>query len=189
MSNSQLRKSKSEIKNSTEVTLNLSSNVVGDSNDKNNFPHKFLLLTNTQVSKLREAFANGSSANIKLSKIQLHKTGQSDAAIYKKMFGSGNTTLIVSNEENNVMKIIKSLEESGSLIKVVRETIKTEAKEQKGGCLRMLLGTSSTTLLGNLWKVKVQLEQVEALLQQVKVFNAASSFNKFWNVKVILTWT
>ena len=68
MSNSQLRKSKSEIKNSTEVTLNLSSNVVGDSNDKNNFPHKFLLLTNTQVSKLREAFANGSSANIKIIK-------------------------------------------------------------------------------------------------------------------------
>ena len=70
MSNSQLRKSKSEIKNSTEVTLNLSSNVVGDSNDKNNFPHKLLLLTNTQVSKLREAFANGSSANVKLSKTQ-----------------------------------------------------------------------------------------------------------------------
>ena len=49
--------------------LNLSSNVVGDSNDKNNFPHK-LLLTNTQISKIRKAFANGSSANIKLSKTQ-----------------------------------------------------------------------------------------------------------------------
>ena len=110
MPNSQLRKSKSEIKNSAEVTLNLSSNVVDDSNDKNNFPHK-LLLTNTQVSKLREAFVNGSSANIKLSKTQLHKTGQSDAAIDKKMFGSGNATLIVSNEEkNDVMKIITSLE-------------------------------------------------------------------------------
>ena len=86
-------------------------------------------------------------------------------------------------------KIITSLEESGSLIKDVRETIKTEAKEQKGGCLGMLLGTLSTSLLGNLWKVKVQLEQVEALLQQVKIFNAASSFNKFWNTKVILKWT
>ena len=51
-------------------------NVVGDSNDENNFPHK-LLLTNTQVSKLRKAFANNSSANIKLSKTQLHKIGQS----------------------------------------------------------------------------------------------------------------
>ena len=67
---------KSAIKNETEVTLNLSSNIVGDSNDENIFLHK-LLLTNTQVSKLREAFANGSSANIKSSKTQLHKIGQS----------------------------------------------------------------------------------------------------------------
>ena len=47
-------------------------------------------------------------------------------------------------------KIITSLEESGSLIKDVRETIKTEAKEQKGRCFGMLLGTLSTTLLGNI---------------------------------------
>ena len=51
-------------------------NVVGGSNDENNFPHK-MLLTNTQVSKLCKAFANGSSANIKLSKPQLYKIGQS----------------------------------------------------------------------------------------------------------------
>ena len=56
----------------TEVTLKLSSNVVGDSNDENNFPHK-LLLTNTQVSRLRKALANNSSANTKLSKIQSHQ--------------------------------------------------------------------------------------------------------------------
>ena len=76
MSNSQLNKSKSEIKNRTEVTLKTSSNVVGDSNDENIFPHK-LLLTNTQISKLCKAFTNGSSANIKLLKTQLHKIGQS----------------------------------------------------------------------------------------------------------------
>ena len=111
-----------------------------------------MLLTNTQVSRLRKAFANDSSANIKLSKTHLHKIGNSGgflgrllgsllkigfslignvlkplaksvlislglaaaaaatgAAIHKKMFGSGVTTLIVSNEEiNNIMKIIKS---------------------------------------------------------------------------------
>ena len=66
LSNSQLNKLKSGVKNGTKVTLKLSSNVVGDSNDENNFCHK--LLTNTQVSRLRKAFANGSSANIKLSK-------------------------------------------------------------------------------------------------------------------------
>ena len=57
--------------NGTEVTLNLSSNVVGNSNDETNF-HK-LLLTNAQVLKLRKAFVNGSSANIKFSKTQLSK--------------------------------------------------------------------------------------------------------------------
>ena len=56
--------------------MKISSNVVGDSYAENNFPHK-LLLTNTQVSKLRKTFANNSSANIKLSKTQLHKIGQS----------------------------------------------------------------------------------------------------------------
>ena len=65
LSNSQLNKLKSGIKNGTEVTLKLLSNIVGDSNDENNFPHKSLL---TQVSKLCKAFANSSSTNMKLSK-------------------------------------------------------------------------------------------------------------------------
>ena len=50
--------------------------MVGNSNDETNFPHK-LLLTNTQIFKLRKAFGNGSSANITLLKTQLHKIGQS----------------------------------------------------------------------------------------------------------------
>ena len=62
--NSQLNKLKSGIKNGSEVTLKLSSNVVGDSNNENNFPDK-LLITNTQISRFRKAFANNSSANIK----------------------------------------------------------------------------------------------------------------------------
>ena len=56
--------------------MKIASSVVGDSNYKNNFPH-ILLLTNTQVSRLRKPFASDSSANIKLSKAQLPKTGQS----------------------------------------------------------------------------------------------------------------
>ena len=52
-----------------------------------------------------------------------------DAAIHKKMFGSGMTTLIILNEEiNDIMKIVKSVEESGLLKKGVSETIKNEAK-------------------------------------------------------------
>ena len=74
-----------------------------------------------------------------------------DAAIHKKMFGSGNTTLLISNKEmTDIMKIITSLEESGLLIKSVREIIKNEAKEQKRWFLSMLLGILGASLLGNL---------------------------------------
>ena len=76
MSNSQLNMLKSAIKNRTEVTLNLSSNLVGNSNDETNFPQK-LLLTDTQVSKIRKAFGNGSSANTKFSKTHFSKMIQS----------------------------------------------------------------------------------------------------------------
>ena len=150
------------MKNGTEVTLKIWSSVVGDSNDERNLLHK-LVLTNTKVSKLFKAFKNGSSTNIKLSKIQLHKIGQSerflgrllgpliktglplirnilkplaknvliplqliaaasaaDATIHKKMFGSGVTALIISNVKmNDVVKIVKCLEESGLVIKGV----------------------------------------------------------------------
>ena len=195
--NSQLNKLKSGIKNGTEVTLKIYSNVAGDYNDENSFLHK-LLLTNTQVPNLRKASANNSSANIKLSKTQLHKIGQSggflgrllgpllktglplmknvlkplaksiliplgstvvvsatDVAIHKVWirisYGSGMTTLIISNEKmNNIMKIVQSLEESGLFIKRLRETIKNEVKEQKRGFVIMLLGTLGAGLLENL---------------------------------------
>ena len=78
-----------------------------------------------------------------------------NAAIHKRMFGSGFITLIISNEEiNDIMKIVTSLEESGLLIKCVSETIKNEAKEQKRGFLGMLLGTLGASLLGNLLTIK-----------------------------------
>ena len=74
-----------------------------------------------------------------------------DAAIRKKMFGSGVTTFISLNEEMNyIMKIVKSLEESGLLIKGISETIKNESKKQRGGFLGMLLDTLGASLLGNL---------------------------------------
>ena len=69
-------------------------------------------------------------------------------AIQKEMFGSGFTTLILSNEEmNNIMKIVKSLEESGLSVKGISETIKNQSKEQKGGFLGMLLGTLAASML------------------------------------------
>ena len=83
--------------------------------------------------------------------------------IKKKILGSGhiiiicnfiiiyNITLIISNDEiNDIIKLAKSLEDSGLLLKRVTETIENEVKEQKGRFLSMLLGTLGARLLGNL---------------------------------------
>ena len=194
LSNSQLNKLKSSIKNETDVVLRISSNMVGNSNFNTNSPHE-LLLTNRQVENIRKAFVNHSSTDIKLSKTQLSKMIQSggflgkllgpllktglplmksvikplaksvliplgltaaasaaDAGIHKKILGSGNnTTLIISNDEmDDILKVIKSLEDSGVLLKAVSETIQHEATEQRGGFLSMLLGTLGASLLGDI---------------------------------------
>ena len=175
LSNSQLSKLKSAIKNETDVVLRLSSNMIGNSNDNTNFPHE-LLLTNRQVANIRKAFAKHTSTDIKLSKTQLSKMIQTggflgrllgpllkiglplmksvikplaesvlvpigltaaasaaDAGIHKKILGSdhnNNTTLIISNDEmDDILKIAKSLEDSGVLLKGVSKTIQNEAEE------------------------------------------------------------
>ena len=194
LSNSQLNKLKSSIKNETDVVLRISSNMVCNSNDNTNFPHE-LLLTNRQVSSIRKAFANHSSTDIKSSKTQLSKMIQlggflgkllgpllktglplmksvikplaksvliplgltatastADAGIHKKILGSGhnNTILITSNDKmDDILKIVKYLEDSGVLLKGVTETIQHEAKEQRGRLLSMLLGTLGASLLGD----------------------------------------
>ena len=194
LSNSQLNKSKSAIKNENDVAIRLSPSMIGDSDDKSNFPHE-LLLTNRQVPSIRKAFANNSSVDIKFSKARLLKMIQSgvfldkllgpllkiglpliksvikplaksvliplgltaaasaaDAGIHKKILGSGNnTTLIISNKDmDDLIKIVKSLEDSGLLLKGITESVQNEIKEQKGGFVSMLLGTLVVNLLGNL---------------------------------------
>ena len=75
-----------------------------------------------------------------------------DAGIHKKILGSGNnTTLITSNKDiEDLIKIVKSLEDSGLLLKGVTKSVQNEVKEQKGGFLNMLLGTLGASLLRNL---------------------------------------
>ena len=186
LSNSQLNKLKSSIKNENDVVLRISSNMGTNSNDNTNFPHE-LLLTNRQVANIRKAFAKNTSTDIKLSKTQLSKMIQTggflgnllgklasplmkvamplaknvllglsaamsavDGSIKKKMLGSGATTLIISNDElDDILKIVKSLENSGVLLKGVSETIQHEAKEQRGGFLSMSLGNLGPSLLGD----------------------------------------
>ena len=75
-----------------------------------------------------------------------------DAGIYKKILGSGgHTTLIISNKDmEDLIKVVKSLEDSGLLLNGVTESVQNEVKEQRGGFLSMLLGTLGASLLGNL---------------------------------------
>ena len=147
-------------------------------------------LTTRQKTKVRNAFNNNVSTDLKLSKAQISTIIQSgeflgsllskltgplmkvaiplakyllapliitaaasaiDAGIQKKIHGSGNTTLIISNEEmNDIIKVIQALEDSNILLKGVTKTIKNEAKEKKGGFLSMLLGILGASLFVNL---------------------------------------
>ena len=84
--------------------------------------------------------------------IPLRLTAAADAGIHQETLGSGShTTLIISNKDmEDLIKIVKSLEDSGLLLNGVTESVQNEIKEQKGGFLSMLLGTLGASLLGNL---------------------------------------
>ena len=73
-----------------------------------------------------------------------------DGSVQKKIHGSGVKLIIEQEDLNDIMKIIEALENSGILLKGVSKRIKNETKEQRGGFLSMLLGTSGASLLGNL---------------------------------------
>ena len=103
LSNLQLNKFKSAIKNKTEVVLRLSSSMIGD--NETNFSHK-LLLTNRQVSNLCKAFANHLSADIKLSKTQLSKMIQSGGCL-GRLLGP-----LLKNELPLIKNVIKPLAKS-----------------------------------------------------------------------------
>ena len=91
-----------------------------------------------------------------LISLGLTAAAAADAGIHKKILGSGDnhpssTTIIKPNDEmEDITKIVKSLEDSASLLKGVPEAVQNELKEQKGGFLSMLLGTLGASLLGNL---------------------------------------
>ena len=102
LSNSQLNKFKSAIKNETEVVLRLSSNMIGD--DETNLPHQ-LLLINRQVLNLRKAFADKSSNDIKLSKTQI-------SVIKSRGFLGGLLSLLLKTGLPLIKNVIKLLAKS-----------------------------------------------------------------------------
>ena len=74
-----------------------------------------------------------------------------DAGVQKKIYGSGTTTLVISNEEmNDIMKTVQALGDSDILLRGMTKTIKNETREQKGGFLSMLMRTLGASLLGDL---------------------------------------
>ena len=124
--NLQLNNLKSAIKNGTEVTLNLPSNLIGSSNGETSFSHK-LLLTNAQVSKIRKAFANVSSGNIKFSKTELSKMIQSRGLIGLE-YGIGPIKGLLSMPKtinNKIENLLEVKEESYDTIKTVDNSIKS----------------------------------------------------------------
>ena len=172
LSDFQIKKLKDAVKDNTGTTLRISLKMF----NRNDLLHK-LLLTTRQKIKVRNAFNNNMSTDLKLSKAQINKIIQSegflskllgpllktglkliknvikplaksvliplrltaaapaaDAGIHKKILGSGNTTLIISNEEmNDIIKIVQALEDSNISLKGVTKTIENETKELKGG--------------------------------------------------------
>ena len=137
------------------MILRLSSNMVGNSDDEANCANK-LLLTNRQILGLRKAFNNHTSAPLGMLGLTAAASA-TDAAINKKKFGSGgHATLIISNDDiQDLLKIVKSLEDSGILLDGITETVKNEVREQKGGFFSMLLGTLGASLLGYLLTKKL----------------------------------
>ena len=106
LSNSQLNISKLAIKSKADVVLILSSNMIDNSNDETNFPHK-LLLTNRQVANIRKAFANYSSIDIKVSKTQLSKMIQSGGFLGRLIGPLLNTGLpLIKNVIKPLAKIV-----------------------------------------------------------------------------------
>ena len=143
LSNSQLNKLTPAIKSKIEVVSRLSSNMVGD--DKTNFPHKLPLMKNV-IKPLAKSVL-----------IPLGLTAAAsaaDAGIHKKILGSehnNTTTLIISDDKmKDIIRIVKSLDDSGLWLQGVSETIQNEAKEQKRWFLSMLLDTLGAKLLGNI---------------------------------------
>ena len=140
--------------------MKISSNVVEDSNDENDFLYK-LLLTNTKVSKLRKAFANGSSAKIKLLKIQLDEIGQSRGFLginylIAPIKGLLSVLKFIDNEFKNVSKNKNKI--SGT-IKTVDSSIKDIKKFFRVGI------TVTDNEIKDLMKVIKSLENTEVFLK------------------------
>ena len=158
LSNSQLNKLKSSIKNETNIALRISSNMVSNSNDNTNFPHN-LLLTNRQVANIRQAFSKNTSIDIKLSKTQLSKIIQSGGFL-------GN---LLGKLAGPLMKVAMPL--AKNVLAPIGLSAAISAID--GSIKKKMLGSGATTLIisndemDDILKIVKSLEKSDALLKGV----------------------
>ena len=114
-----------------------------------------------------------------------------DPAIQKKIYGSGSTALIISNEETeDIMKIVKWLEKPKLRIKGISQTVKNEAKEQKGGFLPMLLGMLlAASMLGSALTGKGVIRSTESTIRAGEKFLMLPHPLTNFEIKKLSKWT
>ena len=132
LSNLQLNKFKSAIKNKTEIVLRLSSNMIGD--NETIFPRQ-LFLTNRQVANICKAFANNSSIDIKLSKTELSKMIQSGGFLSRLLSPLLKTGLSL------IKNVIRPLAESA----LIPLWLTAAASAADAGIHKKILGSGNTT--------------------------------------------
>ena len=161
LSNSQLNKFKSAIKNETEVVLRLSSNMIGD--NETNFPHK-LLLTNRQVANLRKAFANHLSTDIKLSKTHLSKMIQSGGFLGRLLGRLLKTGLPLM--KNVIKPLAKSV--------LIPLGLTAAASATDAGVRKKILGSgsrhSSSSVSHNATTLIISNDEMEDIIKKAKSF-------------------
>ena len=154
LSNSQLDKLKSAIKNETEVVLRLSSNMIGD--NEADFLHP-LLLTNRQVANVRKAFASNSSIDIKFSKTQLSKMIQSGGFLGRLLGSLLKTGLPLTS--NVIKPLAKSV--------LIPLGLTSAASAADAGIYKKVLGIISNNEIEDLFKIAKSLEDSCLLLKGV----------------------
>ena len=162
LSNLQLNKSKSVIKNETDVVIRLSINVIGDSNDEAKFQNE-LLLTDRQISGIRKAFSNNSLVDIKFSKTQLSKMIQLGGYLGKLLGPLLKTGLpLIKNVNKPLAKSV-----------LIPLGLTAALSAADAGILKKILESVNTTLLisnkdtGDLIKIVKSLEDTGLLLKGV----------------------
>ena len=151
LTNRQIANSRKAFANNSSVNIKLSKTQLSKIVRSGEFLGRFLAPLLKAGLPLMKNIIKPLAKSVLIPSGLIAAASAADAGIHKIILGSGTIKLIISNYEmEGTMKIVRSLEDSGFLLKGVSETIQHEAKDQKGGFLSMLLGTLGASLLRNM---------------------------------------